>query len=712
MEITVIAVKDPSEALSTLKTERNNIDLILTDYYMPGMNGLQLKRQIDQEFGNLPVIVMSSDTNKEQESLTCGAMCFIPKPIENDDLSKIYQLALTYKRNGKSILYTENIQKDKDVSVPQQIQLLPAQANVLKTKKKKCSSRSDPRSVTSTNGSCHSTDGSGKDRKRNSNGSSGDDVESPPQPTKKKSKIQWSDDLHFKFLQAINHHGLDKAVPKKILEFMNTTPDVPYLTRENVASHLQKYRQFLRKVANQGLSVLPNGGIDSMFSQAHIRAPYCSYYPPSASWYETSLNNRSIFSKPRQALGQSRLLSNTREPVRFNQSPYNYMNRSSTYEPRRIGSSSSLPIISNLNFSYQQPSQNEGRSFFEPALMANKTGQSSQVLEFGQQGVSATNGNNFNNNMISSYGSLVPNQLGTNSYGSLVPNQLGTNSYGSLTPNQPGLSSHGSLITPNQPGMSSYGSLVTPNQPGTSSYGSLLTPNQPGMSSFEILNSSQPRQTNHGLTSNQLGSFGNLTPNPGLSSHGSLAPNQPGLSSYGSLTPNQPGPSQFSYGVQSFLNNENTSYQPQPPANATTQPPPEVPQLENLNLYDENLGSTNELPWDISNFLFDHNKQQQGEAAPTTNSDLPANFSTELNQNFSLEEDGDWTFVNVNQGHSNVETSNTFAAPEMTSSVPNMNPKHAQEQVDPEFIDWALLDQQDLVNEFDFTNSLFDNDMN
>lgn len=56
MEITVIAVKDSREALSTLKIERNNIDLIVTDYYMPDMNGLQLKKQITQEYGNLPVI--------------------------------------------------------------------------------------------------------------------------------------------------------------------------------------------------------------------------------------------------------------------------------------------------------------------------------------------------------------------------------------------------------------------------------------------------------------------------------------------------------------------------------------------------------------------------------------------------------------------------------------------------------------------------------
>ena len=56
MEIAVIAVDDPKKALSTLKNQRDNIDLIITDYYMPGMNGLQLKKQITQEFGNLSVL--------------------------------------------------------------------------------------------------------------------------------------------------------------------------------------------------------------------------------------------------------------------------------------------------------------------------------------------------------------------------------------------------------------------------------------------------------------------------------------------------------------------------------------------------------------------------------------------------------------------------------------------------------------------------------
>ena len=96
---------------------------------------------------------------------------------------------------------------------------------------------------------------------------------------------------------------------------------------------MQKYRIFLRRVAEQGLySMLSDRGIDSMFRQTHIKEPYVNYYTPSTSWYETSLNNRSFYSE--SVHGHSRLLSEAREPVRYNQMSYNYMNRSATYEPQ------------------------------------------------------------------------------------------------------------------------------------------------------------------------------------------------------------------------------------------------------------------------------------------------------------------------------------------------------------------------------------------
>uniref|UniRef100_A0A7N0VI28 Two-component response regulator-like APRR2 n=1 Tax=Kalanchoe fedtschenkoi TaxID=63787 RepID=A0A7N0VI28_KALFE len=59
---------------------------------------------------------------------------------------------------------------------------------------------------------------------------------------RKKMKVDWTSDLHKKFVQAVEQLGVDQAIPSRILELMK----VEGLTRHNVASHLQKYRMHRR----------------------------------------------------------------------------------------------------------------------------------------------------------------------------------------------------------------------------------------------------------------------------------------------------------------------------------------------------------------------------------------------------------------------------------------------------------------------------------
>ncbi|OIW14378.1 hypothetical protein TanjilG_15732 [Lupinus angustifolius] len=51
----------------------------------------------------------------------------------------------------------------------------------------------------------------------------------------KKPRLTWSEELHRKFVNVVNLLGIENAVPRKILAFMNDER----LTKENVASHLQ-----------------------------------------------------------------------------------------------------------------------------------------------------------------------------------------------------------------------------------------------------------------------------------------------------------------------------------------------------------------------------------------------------------------------------------------------------------------------------------------
>lgn len=63
----------------------------------------------------------------------------------------------------------------------------------------------------------------------------------------KRPRLIWTQALHRRFLQSVDKcGGVDRALPKAIMKRM----DVNGLTRENVASHLQKYRLRVRKDGN------------------------------------------------------------------------------------------------------------------------------------------------------------------------------------------------------------------------------------------------------------------------------------------------------------------------------------------------------------------------------------------------------------------------------------------------------------------------------
>lgn len=69
------------------------------------------------------------------------------------------------------------------------------------------------------------------------------DESDPPPP--KKARLVWTEPLHAAFVRAVHALGVDSAVPKQIMSLMG----VRSLTRENVASHLQKYRAAVRRAA-------------------------------------------------------------------------------------------------------------------------------------------------------------------------------------------------------------------------------------------------------------------------------------------------------------------------------------------------------------------------------------------------------------------------------------------------------------------------------
>ncbi len=84
----ILVAPDGASALEMLFVEYETISLILLDLNLPDIHGLELLRRIkaDSRSSQLPVIVMTADSEAEVVSLTLGAIDFIPKPYPQPDV--------------------------------------------------------------------------------------------------------------------------------------------------------------------------------------------------------------------------------------------------------------------------------------------------------------------------------------------------------------------------------------------------------------------------------------------------------------------------------------------------------------------------------------------------------------------------------------------------------------------------------------------------
>jgi CheY-like chemotaxis protein len=77
--INVLEASNGAEAMKYL----NKADVILLDIIMPIMNGIDFIKVVraDEEYKNLPILVLTTDDSKKEEAMKVGATDFIIKPI-------------------------------------------------------------------------------------------------------------------------------------------------------------------------------------------------------------------------------------------------------------------------------------------------------------------------------------------------------------------------------------------------------------------------------------------------------------------------------------------------------------------------------------------------------------------------------------------------------------------------------------------------------
>ncbi len=85
----VVSARDATEALSIVSTQP--IDLVLADIQMPGINGIELVRQIHDSAPDLPCIVVTGHGSSERsvEALRAGAFWYLEKPFDQGHLDVV-----------------------------------------------------------------------------------------------------------------------------------------------------------------------------------------------------------------------------------------------------------------------------------------------------------------------------------------------------------------------------------------------------------------------------------------------------------------------------------------------------------------------------------------------------------------------------------------------------------------------------------------------
>ncbi|CAN0890639.1 Transcription factor MYBC1 [Linum grandiflorum] len=98
-----------------------------------------------------------------------------------------------------------------------------------------------------------------------------------PARTLKRPRLVWTPQLHKRFVDAVAHLGIKNAVPKTIMQLMS----VDGLTRENVASHLQKYRLYLKRMqglSSSGAGINGGGSVDAATDHLFASSPVPAHF--------------------------------------------------------------------------------------------------------------------------------------------------------------------------------------------------------------------------------------------------------------------------------------------------------------------------------------------------------------------------------------------------------------------------------------------------
>ncbi len=127
----VKTASDYDEAVS--KLSGNSFDLIFADIVLGGKTGLDVVREVKKRNLSCPVVMITGDPNVESasEAVRLGALDYLCKPVRQDALLRITEMALRHKRlNDEKEKYRSNIEaifrsvKDAIITIDRELRVV------------------------------------------------------------------------------------------------------------------------------------------------------------------------------------------------------------------------------------------------------------------------------------------------------------------------------------------------------------------------------------------------------------------------------------------------------------------------------------------------------------------------------------------------------------------------------------------------------------